>query len=316
MPPSSALEASTKSHSSADVSLGAKLLYNLKLLKLRLPGLFENYDFAGTTTEQVEEVVALYEQRTGRIAAESTILEIGFGARPMRSFALSCFFKQVYAVDLDALVMGPLDLPRVFMKNGIERGLKSVARYFLFDLQHWRAFRKGMKARFPNYSEKKVTFVIGDASSDAVWAKLPERIDFVFSSDVFEHIPPADLERLMTKLREHLQPGSIIVTRPCVFTGISGGHDLEWYPHLVDDNDGATAWGHVIDKAFTVNTYVNRMPRREYAEMFKRTGFEILEDSSTMGELGAQHMTPAKRAELQEYDDYELFSNRVQFVLR
>lgn|GEM_PF-5815818 len=48
---------------------------------------------------------------------------------------------------------------------------------------------------------------------------------------------------------------------------------------------------------------------------FKAAGFTVLADQAVFGRLGEKHMTPEKRAALSAYDDYELYSNRVEFLL-
>ena len=299
--------------SSASVSLGGKIVYNAQLLRIRMAG---QGDVAANILADVRTAAADFERRTGRLAADSTLIEIGFGARPFRAFAFSCIFKQVIAIDLDKPVFGFTDLPRVFARNGLERGIKSFARHLLFDSREWRRFHRSLKAAYPEYSRDKVRFVIGSAGDEAVWRRIAVQPDYVFSSDVFEHIPPAELQTLMTTLRGHLAPGGLLVTRPNVFTGIAGGHDIAWYSHRVDKNESGTAWGHLLDPDFRVNTYVNRLRRADYATLFRETGFKILEDRTMQGRLGEQHLNDARRAELHDYDEYELFSNRVEFVLQ
>jgi hypothetical protein len=139
---------------------------------------------------------------------------------------------------------------------------------------------------------------------------------FLISSDVFEHIPPLDLKRLMAQLHHQLAEGGIIITQPMVFTGISGGHDLEWYPRSVATNPSETAWGHLLDPDFRTNTYVNKMTRRAMRTTFEEAGFEVTRDDAAEPDFGRHHLTPERRAALAQWDDYELFSNNVTFHLR
>ena len=53
-------------------------------------------------------------------------------------------------------------------------------------------------------------------------------IDLVCSEDVFEHIRLSSLERLVPRMAAWLAPHGIALIRPNVFTGITGGHLVEW----------------------------------------------------------------------------------------
>ncbi|MFL9828934.1 hypothetical protein, partial [Rhodoplanes sp. SY1] len=66
------------------------------------------------------------------------------------------------------------------------------------------------------------------------WSSLPDRFDFIFSEDVFEHVSVEELERIVELIAERMDSRSIVIVTPMVFTGISGGHELGWYTHLVD----------------------------------------------------------------------------------
>lgn len=311
------LQASTRSNSSSGgVPLFEKLKYTWQLLKFRIsePGAL---DFAMQIRNEVAGVAAIYERETGKPASQARVLEIGFGPRPQRAFGLTGFFKDVTAVDLDAPVMRLSDLVRVFRKNGLERGIKSLARYALFDARQWSTFHKVLTVSTPHYRPDAAKLVVGSAGDHATWDQFGGAIDIVFSTDVFEHILPAELEVLLTTIRSRLAPGGIVVTRPVVYTGIAGGHAVSWYPQNVDaQTDGTTAWGHLLDPDFTINTYLNKLTRRDFVEMFKRVGFEIRGDFAEFGRMGEQWMTEERRAALAHYDDYELFSNRVEFLLR
>ena len=42
-----------------------------------------------------------------------------------------------------------------------------------------------------------------------------------------------------------------------IFTGIVGGHDPDWYTPNVSNNSSETAWSHLWDPDFSVDTYLN-----------------------------------------------------------
>lgn len=73
-------------------------------------------------------------------------------------------------------------------------------------------------------------------------------------------------------------------------------------------------WEHLRRGRFPANTYLNRLARRDYVDIFAEY-FWILEDEVMKPRLGAQFMNNKIRSELSGYDDYELFSNSVRFVL-
>jgi SAM-dependent methyltransferase len=262
----------------------------------------------------MQHIVAEFETRTGRRAAESTIVEIGFGARPEMAFAMTAFFKKVVAIDLDAPLLSMADLPAIFRKNGLERGLKSACRHLLFDTRGWKAFHRTLKGKLSGYNPDRVNFVIGNAGTESTWENIGQ-VDLIFSQDVFEHIAINDLRLVMAEIRKHIAPGGFVMTTPNVYTGIGGGHDTKWYFHRVDLNRSAGAWGHLMDSNFKTNTYLNKMTRREYCALFEETGFKVLRDEQLLGRVGEKHLTEEKRKALSAYDDYELFSNRVKFWL-
>lgn len=157
-------------------------------------------------------------------------------------------------------------------------------------------------------------FLVGDAASYDYGKEL---IDLVYSEDVFEHIPPDGLEKLVPRIASQLSPRGIALITPNIFTGITGGHLIEWYPHKVKQEIARKSepWEHLRKRRYTADTYLNRLPRSAYRELFGRY-FEILEEKVMEPELGRCWLTPEAKAELADWEDEELFSNRVRFVLR
>jgi hypothetical protein len=304
----------TRSNSSNSVGIWSKIRYNLDLLYMRLTTMNGGAQNALKRIEDMRRLVAEFESRTGRKAAESAIVEIGFGARPERAFAMTAFFGKVTAIDLDVPLLSITDVPAIFRKNGFERGFKSVCRHLLFDARGWNAFHRALKEKLPSYNPDRANLVIGDAGTASTWKDIGQA-DLVFSQDVFEHIPITDLRLVMAEIRKHIAPGGFVITVPNVFTGISGGHDIKWYSYRVDLNESESAWGHLLDPDFMTNTYLNKMTRREYCSLFEDTGFKILRDEQPLGRLGEKHLNEEKRKALSTYDDYELFSNNVEFWL-
>ncbi|MDP2021666.1 MAG: class I SAM-dependent methyltransferase [Hydrogenophaga sp.] len=306
----------TKSNSSAAIGFLQKLAYNARLFLMRLEGGNQGAANAKNRIEEIKDIVKTFESKTGLNAKDSSVIEIGFGARPERAFAMTAFFKTVTAIDLDSPVLSLKDIPQVFKRNGMERGIKSTIRHLIFDTWSWKQFHQTMQHHLGGYDPDRVKFIIGNAGNESTWENASD-FQLAFSTDVFEHIPKEDLTSLLTILRRRLSNNGLVITRPMVFTGICGGHDLDWYPSRVATNDSANAWSHLTDPDFSTNTFLNRLTRRDYLGIFHDTGFQILRDTARMGDnFGIQHLTQNNRSLLSSYDDYELFSNQVEFLLR
>jgi hypothetical protein len=299
---------------SGDVGLAARVAYLAKVLawQARQPNGKEAADRA---LAEAQEIAATYERETGRPAGQARVVEIGFGTRPRRALALSLLFGEVHALDLDVPMLRLADFPKLYRQNGPVRAIKSAIRFLLFDAAGWPAFHARLRSIRADYDPARTRFVIGNAGEAATWNQLPAP-DLIFSSDVFEHIPLEDLRSLLVLMRARLAEGGLVITRPMIFTGISGGHTADWYETEVERRRGsAGAWRHLTDDDFVVDTYLNRLTRREFVELFEEAGFRVIEDHAVFGRMGEKHMTPQLRATLSQYDDYELYSNRVSFVL-
>jgi hypothetical protein len=157
--------------------------------------------------------------------------------------------------------------------------------------------------------------LVADAASAGFWAKAGY-FDFIYSEDVFEHISREGLSALVGWMANALRPKGLALIRPMVFTGICGGHHLEWYPHThgLQMSRRTEPWEHLRKNRFPANTFLNRLTRKDYVDIFE-THFRILENEAMKPNLGEQFMTSQIRAELSEYGDDELFSNSVRFVL-
>jgi hypothetical protein len=114
-----------------------------------------------------------------------------------------------------------------------------------------------------------------------------------------------------------MAPDGVVFVKPTVFTGICGGHYLEWYPHTLNlPMDRRTEpWEHLRKDRHPANTYLNKLSLADYRKLFSRH-FDILQETCVRPNLGSQFMTPEIRLELNQYPDEELFSNAVIFLLR
>ena len=173
-----------------------------------------------------------------------------------------------------------------------------------------------MREIVPTYDPASTKLVVSDVGSAEFWQNNPGPYDFVYSTDVFEHIPPDILAETLRHLHSNLSPNGIVLTRPAIFTGIIGGHDPYWYRSRVTTNSSETAWSHLWDPDFSVDTYLNRLTRSDYETMFQEAGFRILSETEELGRLGEAHLTKEIKSRLNDrFEDRELFSNIVEYIL-
>jgi hypothetical protein len=124
-----------RSHSNlANVRVTHKWMEFLTFLRWRLSSTAgpEQFDWI---FDQFNGYRETYERLTGRSFAEASVLEIGFGARPLRLIAMMSVGINVRGIDLD-MPMYRFSLSRlrgVLRTNGPERALKTAVRSLLFD---------------------------------------------------------------------------------------------------------------------------------------------------------------------------------------
>jgi len=295
-----------------------RLRYWAALLAMKLRGLRGKPDFAAerTSISEYRETLARY---AGKRIENCRVLEIGFGQRPWRLCWLVNLGVDAVGVDLDRPVLrgSPAELMRVWREHGLERALKSVVRALLFDRRERRALARAVEAETGRPFVLPIERMrVSDAADDGFWRGLPP-LDFVYSEDVFEHIPPEGLERVVAAMARALKPDGLAFIRPDVFTGITGGHDPEWYAYTLAEprRRRSEPWEHLRRDRFPANTFLNRLTRADYRRLFAAR-FDVLEERVAMPNLGREFLTPEVRAALDAYDEEELLSNNVLFLLR
>jgi len=303
------------SSSLSEVPLSEKLREGFRLASMHFRSRRE-IDFCALDkcVENYDATLARY----GRLSVRSSkVLEIGFGARPYRLVWLYGLGVDVLGVDLDkpALKLSPRSLLQIAEQNGTERALKSILRYCISDRHRWLQMASEIERRGRAFRIPEDRLIVADAASTEFWAQVG-RLDFIYSEDVFEHIPSDDLDALIEQMAKALRPNGLALIRPMVFTGICGGHHLEWFPHTFNQKISRRTepWEHLRRDRFPANTYLNRLTRKDYVDLFARH-FRILENETMNPDLGRQFLTSEIRAELSQYGDDELFSNSVCFVL-
>jgi hypothetical protein len=306
----------SKSNSSiAEASFPQKVSEAIVLLRQR-PAERDKAESIQSILDSIDDYRWTYERVTGGDFAKARVFEIGFGARPLRLIALMSMAIDVRGIDLDMpmLQFSVRRLGHIFRQNGLERALKTGVRALLFDRRERRDLEAALNRRGYTRRIDPKRFLVGDV---AECGGESGSVDMVYSNNVFEHIPPVSLERVIERFAKILSPQGIAIITPDVFTGICGGHLLEWYKAASDQNARvkSEAWEHLRKQRYVANTYLNRLTRSDYRRLFKRH-FDILQERVIVPSLGRDWLTPGTRAELKQWDDEELFSNRVQFVLR
>jgi hypothetical protein len=143
----------------------------------------------------------------------------------------------------------------------------------------------------------------------------------VISESVFEHIPSSSIEKIMCNLRLYArneQRDLLVLTRPTIFTGICGSHLTEWYHHNVYARipKRSRPWEHLLNPRFEADTYLNRLSRAQYRDLFSSSGYTIVAESVEHPGLGVEYLADTSlRRELDQWPDEELLSNEVMFEL-
>lgn len=305
-----------RSPSTAELPLPAKLRQNAELLADHFARRRAR-PLAPSLLEEIAEYELLLRQHGQPPLRQARVFEIGYGARPYRLLALRSMGVDAIGVDAEVPVLHgrPVEYWRVLRTNGPERALKTLLRRALFDRRERRALeeelaRRGLRARLEDDR-----LLVDDAANVGL---KPASVDLIISEDVFEHVSRPSLERLVDKMAIWLRPGGLALIRPNVFTGIIGGHALEWERRLLRGESmtcRTMPWGHLRGDAHRPNTFLNRLTRGDYRALFERR-FEILGEFVKYPGLGRELLTPEVRADLAGWSDDELFSNQVLFVLR
>lgn len=273
-------------------------------------------DFAAVFAE-IEEYDALLREYAGVALADATVFEIGFGVRLYRQVILQSMGVDVRGVDAEQPLVGsgPRAVAGMLRRNGLERSAKTFLRRALFDRHDDRALDRGLHARGLIRRLDPDRLVVADAAEVSV---AGGSLDLVFSEDVFEHIEPHALERVVQRSAGWLRPGGLALIRPNIFTGIIGGHLLEWSRPAMRGGPRdrrSEPWEHLRRRRFTANTYLNELTRADYRTLLGRH-FEILEERVTQPDLGREYYDQRARDELRAWSEEELFSNQTLFVLR
>ena len=312
------MDARDSNSSVGGIGIWRRIKYFFGLSVLYLRRYRDGHDFSGLHNA-LEDYRHCLDRYGAKPLEKSKVVEIGFGARPLRLTAMNALGIDATGVDLDRpIVRGTLsECLDTWRKNNIERALKSIIRFWLNDRRERRAMFDSFGDRIRSREVPVEKMVVSNASDPAFWKSYGVNTDLIVSEDVFEHIPVADLEKIVDEMHASLSPEGLALIRPMIYSGISGGHQLEWYPHTIGKNISRETepWEHLRRDRHPANTYLNKLLRQDYRTLFERQ-FEILEELEKQPDLGRELLTPEIRDELSDYSDDELFSNNVLFVLK
>src|SRR5262249_8370754 len=142
-----------------------------------------------------------YHRETGKDLRHGRIVELGFGQRPLRLILLHSLGYDIRGIDLDQPLywINATAIVSLFKSNGAVRALKSLLRRIVFDRSEYRNLAGFI---FRQYG-KKLSFepsvmIVGDLANAEVWARAGTCFDFIYSEDVFEHIPREFLPQVVS----------------------------------------------------------------------------------------------------------------------
>ncbi|HUZ13463.1 MAG TPA: hypothetical protein VMU93_11485 [Caulobacteraceae bacterium] len=301
------------------LAVGDKLREALALTRMYMAKRREDAPFVPFETD-LGEYRRVLSQFGGHDIESAKVVEIGFGARPIRLAWLYSAGVDVWGMDTDLPLtrFGVRHFFAIWRRNGPERALKSATRQLLLGEKEWRDAARLFAAAHPGrgFTIPNERLVMGSAADPAIWARFGG-VDFIYSETAFEHIPAAQLPSVVDLMADKLNANGVAFIRPNIFTGITGGHSLEWYPDLLDRDvtRRSAPWEHLRQNRFPANTYLNGLRYSEYVRLFSRR-FQIVEIVDARPALGEQFITPEIANELHAYSREELLMNEIGFVLK
>ena len=289
---------------------------NFALFRMRLDGLRGKEGELETLIESINTYAHDYEAVTGKSLRDARILEIGYGARPILLIAMISKGYDVVGIDLDrpTLHLTLAELIDIYRNNGVKRMLRTLGRSIFFDRSERSALTRVLAKQGAKLFINSSRFLVGDAATHKF---KHGTLDFVFSENVFEHIPPDAIHAICKNLADALSDNGLAILTPDLYSGISGGHLTEWYPHTlpVPSRRQSEPWEHLRKRRIVADCYLNELRIRDYESIFT-TYFDVVKVENLEFGLGSKFLDEAIRTELAAYSETELLSRRVGFWLR
>lgn len=286
---------------------------NFAFLMMRFRGRTSHLDHVIADIQHYDELVRSH---TGRQLKDCRVLEIGYGARPNRLIALHSIGVDALGIDFDRpmLRFSFSAIRAILHRNGLSRALKTAVRTALFDRGERRALQNSLDRLHLPIKILEERFLVGNAAEFKDFGKA---FDFVYSEDVFEHIAVEDIHKICANMRQFLTPGGLAAITPHIFTGIAGGHLVEWYPHSIDEKPKRTEpWEHLRKRRERADCHLNELIFDEYKNIFEQY-FEIIDITHNNYGLGEHLLSDAVMADIAPHlNRRDLLTNNVTFLLR
>lgn len=285
--------------------------------RMRLKNLTRLAAISDASVGCADEYEELYSKYTGKSLRDATILEIGFGQRPVRLLVMSSLGYRVRGVDLDEPMLDHsfASILKIARRNGPARAAKTAVRHYLFDGAERRGLDKALRRRGKRLVIDKSIFLVGDAAE----FDFPHgSIDFIYSEDVFEHIPPESFAPLSAKMAQWLAPGGIAAITPCVYASLPGSHLTEWFPGTLKDagrQRTSSPWEHLRERRYRADCYLNELKLADYRKLLG-SHLEIVDEIDMDPGVGAAYLDPSLEAELNGFERKELVGSRFRFILK
>lgn len=283
-----------------------RLLQGIRLGLADLPGTVERI------IEECRAVEAMAERCAGLRLEGLRGLEIGAGQLP-RQLVYFARKNRVIGIDLDYIAQGfELAMYRdMLQRNGPGRVLKTAGRKLLgFDRLLLRELDRQLGCDESPPFER--------AQMDAAALAFPdESFDFVYSVDVFEHLP--DPGRAIDETMRVLRPGGAMIISLLPYTAEAGPHDLRTHG---GPRGGLPYWAHLrpgLGDQVQPSVYVNELSEADWKTLVdERLPGVAWERSRARNheELVAALRDLRAAGELAGHSDDDLLGYRLRFCWR
>ena len=263
------------------------------------------------------EYASILQEFSTRKLSDANVLEIGFGAKP---FQLACLIQHTNSargIDADIPILpgsGNIHKIKILTSNGFKRFLRSSVRYLFYDKRIYKANDILGILSSDKFHKILHQYIFGSGKK---WPINLAEIDFIYSEDVFEHIPPELINAGLNDLANNISSECLVFIRPNIFTGITGGHDPEFYnpSTLIFGETKWRPWEHLYPETkFETSTYLNKLKFNDYVNLFS-SRFKIIKVYFSTEKLGEQFDT-SEIIHFTNISRDDLFYNQVGFLLK